>query len=395
MKQKQTLRSILTLISRILPGLLIFLLVSCSSDDGQMKKVEPVSAEIIQLQGTVQRLIATGSTAALNIGDTVEVGTRIETGATSSLTLQFADQSKMLVAENSSIKMEGLLRSKVTGEVETVIRMDAGSAESRVTKQSGGFRPRYRVVTPAMQLAVRGTVFVVKVDKDSGRSSSMVTQGTVVASAAGEEVELTAGYGTVATVGQPPHPPSALLPSPKFVVPQITQTVQSVWSPVDNATTYRVQVLSGSANDSIVYDRLLSVNEVSLVDLPNAIYLLKVFAIDGEGLEGKAAEQTLVIDVHPLPPLPKSPLDNTVVSRKKIRFAWEHSSEASGYLLQVADDINFSNIVSQVENLPVAIGRISIKFPPGKYYWRIAAINSEKDQGPYAPTQGFVVVAKK
>lgn len=388
------MKTTLNLIFRLVTGLLLLLLFSCSSDNGQLKNSEPAFAKVIQLKGTVQRLFVKGDAVALKLGDLLETGAKIETAVASSLTLQFADESKLLVAENSSITMDALQRSGKTGEVETVIRMDAGSAESRVAKQSGGFKARYRVVTPAMQLAVRGTIFVVKVDENSGRSSSMVIEGTVIASAEGKDIELGAGFGTVTDVGQPPQQPTELLPPPTFGTSATPRPGQLVWNQVDNAGEYRVQVLGGASNDSLVHDQIYTGNEISFINLPDGTYLLKVSGIDKQGLEGQTAEQAMILDVHPFSPLPKSPLNGAIVKRKKTRFIWERSSEAKSYLLQVADSADFSNIVSQVENLPSMIGRISIKLPSGGYHWRIAAVSSDKEQGPFAAAHEFTVVRR-
>jgi hypothetical protein len=129
--------------------------------------------------------------------------------------------------------------------------------------------------------------------------------------------------------------------------------------------------------------------------LPNATYQLKVCGIDNKGLDGAFAEQTLVVDIHPFAPVPKLPLDNANITRKKTLFVWEGSSEAHSYLLQVAAAADFNDLIVRVEGLPAAIDSISVKLPAGNYHWRIAAINADKEQGPFSLIHNFTVVAKR
>jgi hypothetical protein len=53
----------------------------------------------------------------------------------------------------------------------------------------------YDIQTPGMELTVRGTEFVVRVE-DSGRSAVLVTEGTAVASAEDGSADVSAGFGT-------------------------------------------------------------------------------------------------------------------------------------------------------------------------------------------------------
>ncbi len=368
-----------------------------SSCGDELKQSEPAYAEVVQVQGEAINLAVQETASLLKVGDTLGPGTSLETCAGSSLTLQFADQSKLLVSENSRLLLEDLKRSRKTGEVETVIRLDGGSAESRVTQQKEGFKPRYRVVTPAMQLAVRGTVFLVTVDKVTGRSSSTVLEGTVTASAGGEEVELLAGYGTVTEVGQPPGAPAALLDEPEIapLPPSASRLpLQLAWAELPEAGEYRLQLLAGPGYEYLIHDGVYAGNHATLEDLPDADYLLRVRGIDGEGREGQNAERPFVLDAHPFPPEAKAPLDGDVSNRKKTRFKWAFSREAQSYLLQVSDREDFSTIVSQIADLPAAIGNISVKLSPGEYYWRVASVDRD-EQGPFSSAQRFTVAEEK
>ncbi len=381
-----------TLVGMAVASILIPLVFfSYTYNRDQLINPEPAFAKITQLQGTAQQLMEQGVTAKLKIGDTIATGVKIETSPASTLTLQFADKSKLLVSENSQITMESLQRSKDTGKVETIIRMDAGVSESRVTKQPPEFKAKYRVVTPAMQLSVRGTIFRVTVDKNSGHTSSSVLEGVVAVTTDNRDMELLAGYGTIADIGKKAIKPAQLLEAPEInavASPAQYLPLPLQWDNLSKATSYRLQLFTGINHDALIHDQIYPGNQIKLPVLADDDYLMSVRGIDAMGLEGRSSEQFFTLNAHPLPPSIKAPSSN---NSRKTKLNWEPSVEAATYLIQVSRKNDFSDIISQVRNLPGSIGNITVKLSPGDYYWRVASISNTSEQGPFTLTKKFTV----
>ncbi|MES9885016.1 MAG: FecR domain-containing protein [Sedimenticola sp.] len=362
-----------------------------------LKNAEQSFAKVKQAQGVVQKISGQGDTLSdIVTGDHLAMGESIKTGPDSSMTIEFTDQSIMMISENSRLSMNSLYRSIDTGETDTVVRLDTGSAESRVTKAKG-FRARYQVITPALQLAVRGTVFVVNVDGVTGTTRSMVMEGTVTASGGGKDVDLSAGHGTVAEPGKPPSEPRAMLDAP------VLKTMDSlirrlplhlVWEPAPNVSRYHLQLLTGSSFENLIHDKVYSANEAFLDDLPDADYKVRLRAIDEQGIEGKNGAQQFTLDAHPIPPEIQSPKNGDIIKRKKARFLWTNAPEANSYLFQVSDSKDFSKTVSRVNNLLGTMKGISVRLAPGEYFWRIASINEAGEQGPFSEARRFSVAAR-
>ena len=78
--------------------------------------------------------------------------------------MQFADQSELQVLPNSEVVLDKLSHHKHTGMVDTRIRLNSGSVNTRVEKQ--GPDSHYEISTPAAITAVRGTAFRLSSDAE-------------------------------------------------------------------------------------------------------------------------------------------------------------------------------------------------------------------------------------
>ncbi len=350
------------------------------------------SALAVSVNGQVERINQEKAVlGSLTKGDAVVSGEGVKTGATSSATLKFDDESLLLISENSEVLLSGLLKSATTGETDTLIHLESGSVESRVTPVSG-FNPRYKVVTPALQLAVRGTVFLVKVDKQTGLTSSSVIEGEVAASASGETISLKAGYFTSAKAGEPPVKPQQLPGAPanlQLADKLIRMPVSFDWQPQSDAASYQVQIYSGDKHENLAFEGSVAEAKAVITALTDDNYLVKVKAVSQQGMAGLPVEKRFVLDAHPLPPSLISPTDEVVNQRKKTRFFWESSPEAANYWFQVSETDSFEQVLSEVAALPGNMTGISIKLKPGDYYWRVASIDKDGEKGPFSDVRAF------
>ena len=145
---------------------------------GELKQGNPV-AEAVLVHGDVQRLDKSGQPVGkLSSGDILKMGDRLQTSARSTLTIRFADDSRMLVTEKSTIDLTSLVNYGKTGMADTKVQVLEGGTDSQVTPQRGP-AARYEIGTPAINLAVRGTGFRIQVDGSSGETRTEVDEGLI------------------------------------------------------------------------------------------------------------------------------------------------------------------------------------------------------------------------
>lgn len=259
-------------------------------------------AEIIFLRGDAVKYSLPGKAIPIEKGSQLFAGERIETGKNSSLTLRFADQSTAIVSEQSSVLFENLQRSQDGKTGVTALELSKGQLESRVSKQKG-FGAKYEVRTPAMQLAVRGTVFETQVQPGTQAGIVVVLEGQVEAAQAQSRVVLNQGFGVMAEPRQTTLKATPILAAPKI---NTVMTVQKQfplllgWQVLPRAQQYQVQLFSGPKGDQLVLEKWYRGNIASLNGLANGRYLLRVRGVDKSGLGGFYGEARFVLDVPPV-----------------------------------------------------------------------------------------------
>jgi hypothetical protein len=351
-------------------------------------------AEAAWVKGAAQRL-SSGAAAPLVQGAQLRMGETLLTGADGSVTLRFADQSRVLVAPNSRLTLTHLLRPKGAAQGRTMLTLEAGAAESVVTRTQT-IEARYEIKTPTLSLAVRGTRFRVMVDSQTGMTRTTVSEGEVAASAQGKTVAVNAGQGTMAARGEAPAAARGLLSPP--VIGDALAVVESLptrftWPTMSGARQYRIELLDREGLRQM--DELQSVDALARwANLADGDYQLRVRAIDESGLEGLPSVHAFVVNARPESPMLRQPLDGARLQGEKTSFRWARVSSVPHYRLQVSDTPEFVRFVAQIKQLPGASGGIDLALPPGKYFWRIAAGLRDGTFGPESAVQSFDVVSR-
>jgi len=357
-----------------------------------LKQGDPV-AEAVLVHGEVQRLDKAGQPAAkLSSGDVLKMGDMVQTGARSTLTIRFADDSRMLVTEKSKVSLSNLVNYGKTGMADTKVQVHEGGTDSQVSPQKGPVA-RYEINTPAINLTVRGTGFRVQVDGGSGATRTEVVEGLVAGSSEGSQAMIGNGFGIIAEPGKPLGKPSQLL-----VAPTLAATAQLVermpvrfeWQLLDGAQKYRLQLLAAvQGNEAIIVDEILQTTKVQWDDLPDGDYVLRVRGVDDAGLEGANAIKRFKLKARPEPPELSFPADRQTSNADKIFFRWEAAPAADEYLFQLAEDADFKRVVALVPQISSKTRGVLLALPPGQYYWRVASVTSKGDAGPYSDAFTF------
>lgn len=359
-------------------------------------KHQPVPARVVDVRGSVevtanphrppQRLIP---------GAELHAGACIETDTNSSATIQFADQSLLLIQADSVLVLDTLSAFGQTGMVDTRARLRQGRGESQVVPSKGP-ASRYQITTPAAVTAVRGTSFRVATTARSDTTRAEVIEGRVEVEGGGVRRLVAAGFGVVAEVGKPPSKPRKLLLPPELG--RLPSTVKRLpvafqWPPVAEARAYRAQIFADATFQSLLLEQHIGRPRVKWDVLPDGDYVLRVRGIDDMGLEGLDAAHRFMLDTGPKPPLPLKPSDGVTLRTLTPQFSWAAPTSAASVRLQLARDASFNDIVLELTGYASASVRPPEALSPGLHYWRLASQRANGDAGPFGAPRRLRLLA--
>jgi hypothetical protein len=355
-------------------------------------KHQPVPARIVEVRGTV-KAISDPSRPPLSLvpGSELRVGDRIETGPDSSATIQFADQSLLLVQAETTLVFDTLSAFGKSGMVDTRLRIQRGRLESQVVPAKGP-ASRYQVITPAAVTAVRGTSFRIAATATSGTTRAEVMKGRVEVEASGVRRLVPTGFGIIAEVGKPPSEPQKLLAAPDLsrlpsVVKRLPLTFE--WPQVDTARSYRAQIFADSAFRKLLVEQQVQRPRAAWAELADGHYMLRIRAIDDVGLEGLNADWRFVLDTGPAAPRLLKPRDGAKLRALPPVLSWATSTSVAGVRLQVARDPEFNHVVLEIAGYAPSSLMLGEALSPGLYYWRLASQRANGDEGPFSASRQF------
>ena len=353
-------------------------------------------AEAVFVRGDVTVQHSSSEPAvAVRIGAALRAGDVVRTAADSSLSLRFADGSRLLVVPDSEISIVQLLAVGRAARPVVKVRLDRGSADVQVVP-----RPtrdtRFEIRTPVVNLGVRGTEFRARVDPDLATTRAEVLVGGVAATGlvagrgAAQAVAVDAGLGIVAEAGRPIGVPQPLMGAPDVsgVTPLIERLpLRLSWSALPGATGYRAQVYAAGSADRLLLDGVFAEPSARWADLPDGHYTLRARALDAQSLEGQDASATFVLNARPEPPFTSAPADGGNAYGVSAELRWARSMAATRYRLQVAADPDFTKSLFDNSDLSETSHKVSL--PPGRYHWRVASIAADGDVGPFSDAQSY------
>jgi hypothetical protein len=356
-------------------------------------RVQPANATVVAVMGHAHvQLPGEPQTQDVTPGMTLGYGAHLSTDADTSLSLQFADGSRVLMEENSALDLDQMSAYGRTGMVDTRLRLQHGRVTSAVTPMTG-VGAHFSVETPGTISSVRGTHF--RVTADEGQSRTEVLTGRVDVGGDRAHVLVPKEHGVAVNDGAKPTPAQPLLAAPSLHCP--TQPVTKLpfvlaWAPLDGAMRYRVQMAANDRFEALLLDHLTSSAQLTLPDVPDGDYAVRVRGIDAQKLEGEDALCTLHINGHPQPPLVMEPLPGSKVRDTRPRFHWTESLEAASYVWQLANDEQFAQLLASEQQLTGDSASAPRALPYGRYYWRIASRDKNGKVGPYTDPMPFDLV---
>ncbi len=348
-------------------------------------KLSGESATVVSVAGQVE----SGGKRLAN-GDLLPQGSVIRTGEDGSVTLDLADGSVVSMQKSSVLTLDEMVRVTGVAAARSIrLKLDSGRVETTVKPHRDV--GRFEIVTPVAVSAVRGTQFRDSFADDDSHATTETLEGTVGVANDSDAVAVAAGFGTRIEPGRAPLEPVALLPPPDLSqVPRVNtlDALQGSWPPVEGALQYRLQVSADPGFKALTADVVSAGGGVRVAGLPDGHYWLRVRSIDLHGIEGSDAVRQF--EQHTLPPAPNStsPASNAKVVGSRIRLTWSAVPAAASYSVQVAEEPTFRAPVLERQGLTAPALDIAA-LPPGRYFWRAAAINPHDEAGPWSLVQSF------
>lgn len=344
-------------------------------------------ARVLAVEGEASLTDSQGRQTPLKTGDRVPAGSLLKTTAESSLSLGLVDRSRILVKSNSDLRLEANSDSASAGSRSVVLDLQRGGLENEIERRSssGG---RFEIRTPAGTAAVRGTTFRV-VASEAGTSAEVLSGAVKLHNRVGA-VNLAAGFATAIAQKAAPAAPRALLPAPDLTA--LPLRVERV--PADlplpalaGAVAYRTQIARDESFSALLFDKTAQSPVARVRDLPDGDYLLRVRGIDASGFEGFDARHRMTIDARPEPPFLISPGDGAKIGDPRPAFRWTARQAAVTYRFQLARDGGFADLLFDKPDIAGETVALDADLPAGEYFWRVAAIESGNDQGPFSDLQ--------
>jgi hypothetical protein len=350
-----------------------------------------VPATVISVQGQV-----TVNGRPVQAGDKLPTGQTLQTAEASSAVLQLGDGSRVKLTPLSEAGLDEHrrfdLRANTSangadeGLFASTMRLVRGGIEVLATKVLRA-KP-LEVTTPTAVIGVRGTEY--RVHLDAAGSGTEVLEGQVRADAtSGSGADVPEGFGAAMRPGQSPSlvalaaaPDLGRVPA-RFERPLVRFRVGG------EATPLRVQVAADASFDKLVRDeRVAAGSEVRIAGLDDGTWQVRVRRVDDQGVEGYDARREIVLKARPEPPAAMAPRAAGKVPAGAVPMAWAENTEATTYRLQVARDAAFKRLVAEPAALKGNSAEVKLD-ETGTYFWRLASIKADGDQGPWGDAQSF------
>lgn len=354
-------------------------------------RAEPARARVVAVHGSATTQAPGRPPAPAVAGMRLPAGTLIETDPEASLTLQFADGSRLLLRAASRLRLDRLSSFGGGAMADTQLRLQRGRITNTVHKLPSSGAAKFQVVTPSATTAVRGTVF--RVDADDRGTHAEVLEGSVAVSSGQRRALVSRGYGTAVSAGAGSAIRAVkLLPAPNLsALPKQQRTARPelAWPAVDGAREYRVQVSATPDFASLLVDQAYPEAKAVLPALGNGDYAVRVRAIDASGLEGRDAVARISVQGTPEPPYAIAPVAGSTTGNPQPAFRWSGVPDAGDYIVEVATDDRFSNLIATASELRGTEFRPDAPLAPGRYYWRVASRDRSGRVGPYGDAIPF------
>ncbi len=353
----------------------------------RLMRSESASAVAVTVSGDVR----TAGGARVTPGQALPEGTELQTGE-GNVTVKLVDGTVLRLRAASQLTINESNRVPQAGIVRSGVQLKNGQVEIKAQPTQAG-KPGFRVGTPEGVLGVRGTEFRVHTGGGASATRGEVLEGSVAAKGAaalpGQLVK--AGFGVVVDSTGRVSPPVALLAAPDLAsLPALLERplIRFTLPAQAGAQAYAAQVARDTSFEQVLADQSSATPNLRIADLPDGEYVLRVRAVDSNGLQGLDAQHRFRLKARPEPPLPSAPKPRAVLSGDRVEFAWTRNPDAQSYRFQLSRSEDFSAPVRDLKG-QTDVAQDLTGLAPGTYHWRVASERSPEDQGPFGEAHRF------
>jgi len=356
----------------------------------RLLRTEPVVARLAAFRGDVTIIAPAGPLAPV-IGLVVPEGSRLTTAAGAFLTLEMPDSSRITLPSQSRVVLDRARRVLLTGDIQRRLTLEAGRSSSVVTPAPTP-GSSFIIQTPLTVSAVRGTEFRVGHDAEANHSTLEVVEGSVGAQASYEpgEILVPQAFGRRADATSA-SAPQALLPGPKLRNPGRPQDEPELsfsLVPVDGAQSYRGQLATDAGFVDILAESQSDGTILTFASAPNAIYFLRLTALDADGLEGLPEVYAIERRLNAIGLEPPAGLEGV---DRSFLFRWSDSGGGvASFRFQLAANPEMDGPI--IDEPGLAERQISVaELPDGVYFWRVLVTRFEDGRTfeKWSPVQRF------
>ena len=316
----------------------------------------------------------------------------IHTGVGGNVTLQFADGSKVLLQQESTLAIESLMKYGQTGMADTRLHLKKGKTDNKV-KPKVGPGSRFEIRTPSALATVRGTMYRVAADQDQMQTE--VSRGEVNVENSRAKQRVPAPYGTLVKKSQKPLKPVLLLPAPDLsALPDVLEEAPFMlrFPEIKGAVAYRLQIATDQDFNILLADNIADKPRIPVPELADGDYVLRLRGIDNKGLEGINALHPCTLNARPLPPIRIEPREGALVTDPRPGFLWSAPKLARSYFFQLADNDRFETPLINRQKYKKTTLQPDSDLAPGIYYWRVAGRDDSVELGPLGMTMQFRIL---
>ena len=202
-----------------------------------------------------------------------------------------------------------------------------------------------------------------------------------------------AGFESLPSGPTPLHirtvPGAPIISSPKNNRKFFTPAIKIRWLESDLADHYRIQLARDKKFSKVIEEKETKKAHYLTHDLKPGKYFFRVQLVTDDDFE-TLFSAPLTWEIMTQPKL-DSLNTSSQGSDDSITLRWPAMADTAGYMIQIANDRNFTDIIAEDDNLKKPSYTINFQIVNGKYYVRMRSITKDGLKSPWTPPQAMTV----
>ncbi len=279
------------------------------------------SAEAIlkSRKGTVQSRTQTENMwNDAKVNSSLVEGEKIRTLTKSYAEVQFADESRIRLKENSQALIRRMKVNNLNNKSEAEVSLVSGDLHAFLS--GGNSSKDFKLEVPGVETNIQSSNFWVNLDQGKKTSRFANYDGKLELEASGSKVVLEQNEGSVIKPNSKPTAPRKLLKAPMLALPENNSKLfgkknDLKWVPIKEAIKYQIEIATDDQfNDIVMSETSGQSSQLVPTALQTGVFFWRVTSVDAVGLPGRPSSPrsfTIIHDNTP-PYLVVNPIEETV-----------------------------------------------------------------------------------